>query len=80
MFEFAKAGSEPIIEVHATKYRLHCFQTEYAIHYRTYVSEKARGDEVRSLHAQSLDVLVVLREVIAIHVFNVPRYKQCWSG
>jgi predicted aminopeptidase len=75
VFEFAKAGSEPVVEVHTAKYRLHCFQGEYAIHYRTYVSERARGDEVRSLHAQSLDVLVVLREVIAIHVFDVRRYK-----
>ena len=40
MVEIAEAGSEPVVEVCATKYRLHCFQKEYAIHYGMYVKEK----------------------------------------
>ena len=40
MVEFAEAGSEPVVEVHATKYCLHCFQKEYAVHCRMYVREK----------------------------------------
>jgi hypothetical protein len=38
--EIAEAGSEPVVEVCATKCRLHCFQKEYAIHYKMYVREK----------------------------------------
>ena len=36
--------------------------------------EKARVT-VRNFHAQELDVVMVLGEVIAIHVFNVGKYK-----
>jgi hypothetical protein len=40
--EFAEAGSKPVVEVHATKYCLHCFQKEYAIHYGMYVRRNKR--------------------------------------
>jgi hypothetical protein len=38
--KFAEASSEPVVEVRATKYRLYCFEKEYAIHYKIYVREK----------------------------------------
>lgn len=40
MVEIAEADSEPVVEVCATEYCLHCFQKEHAIHYRMYVREK----------------------------------------
>ena len=40
MVDVAEARSKPVIEVGATKYRLYCFQKEYAIHYKMYVREK----------------------------------------
>jgi hypothetical protein len=38
--EIAETGSKPVVEVCATKCRLHCFQKENTIHYRMYVREK----------------------------------------
>ena len=45
MAEFAEASSEPVVEVCAAKYCLHCFQKEYAIHYKMYVRRSMCEDE-----------------------------------
>ena len=51
--KIAEAGSEPVVEVRAAKCRLHCFQKEHNIHYKTYVREKhvGRGGEFSCLVA-----------------------------
>jgi hypothetical protein len=49
--EIAEAGSEPVVEVYATEYRLHCFQKEYAKHYKECMSGRStcEGEELSCL-------------------------------